>query len=309
MTASYTNPVLDRNFPDPFVLRANDRYYAYATNHGGLDVQLSESADLVHWSEPVNALPALPAWAARGWTWAPEVAPVPGGYAMYYVARHAASGLQCTGVATSARPEGPFEDRSSEPLVAMLELGGAIDASPFTDADGSRYLLWKNDGNAVTQPTILFAARLSDDGLRLASEPVELFRNTEAWEGHVVEAPFLWRHENLYYLFYSGNDFGNERYGIGFAVGASPLGPFIKWPLNPILRSSGDAAGPGHQCLVRDDAGDDWLVYHAWAPDRVGYAAGGARSMRLDRVTWERHVPAVRATSSEQPAPRVTRTR
>src|SRR5688572_2476041 len=45
----FTNPVIDRDFPDPDVLRVGDAYYAYATNAGGVNVQAARSPDLVRW--------------------------------------------------------------------------------------------------------------------------------------------------------------------------------------------------------------------------------------------------------------------
>src|SRR5215208_3639572 len=74
-SATFTNPVLDQDFPDPDVLKVNDVYYAYATNANDLNIQSARSTDLVHWEVLGDALPALPDWAVQtfGWAWAPEV--------------------------------------------------------------------------------------------------------------------------------------------------------------------------------------------------------------------------------------------
>ena len=42
-----------------------------------------------------------------------------------------------------------------------------------------RYLLWKNDGNAIGKPTYIYLQRLSADGMSLAGNAVALIRNTE----------------------------------------------------------------------------------------------------------------------------------
>ena len=39
-------------------------------------------------------------------------------------------------------------DMSTAPLIYQLSLGGSIDPSPFVDADGAAYLVWKADANA-----------------------------------------------------------------------------------------------------------------------------------------------------------------
>ena len=67
------SPVYEGDFPDPFVLVAGDRYFAYGTQTGDINVQVMESADLDKWEHRGDALPELPSWAARGHTWSPAV--------------------------------------------------------------------------------------------------------------------------------------------------------------------------------------------------------------------------------------------
>jgi beta-xylosidase len=299
---TYTNPVYASDFPDPFVLRVGETYYAYATNGGGATIQLLQSSDLVDWVYGTDAFGNLPAWATPGWTWAPEVATVPGGYAMYYTARHTESQRQCIGVATSSSPLGPFEDSSLAPLVCQLDQGGSIDASPFTDRDGRRYLYWKNDGNCCGQQTYLYVQRLSENGLQLIGEPKALIYNSEGWEGNLIEAPSVYRRGDKYYLFFSAADYGSDTYGVGYAYGYSPSGPFSKWKGNPILQSTGRVAGPGHQSILEDQNGQPWMVYHAWEQGNTGYP-NGQRSLRIDRIQFKDGVPKVFPTTSRQKAP------
>jgi beta-xylosidase len=299
---TYTNPVYASDFPDPFVLRVGKTYYAYATNGGGATIQSLTSTDLVNWTYTGDAFGNLPPWATPGWTWAPEVAVVPGGFAMYYTARHTESQRQCIGVAFSKTPDGPYEDSSPEPLVCQLDAGGSIDASPFTDRDGSRYLYWKNDGNCCGLRTYLYVQRLSSDGLKVQGEPKALIYNTEGWEGNLIEAPTVYRRGDKYLLFFSAADYGNDTYGVGYAYGSSPMGPFTKWTRNPVLKSAGRVAGPGHQCIVTDEAGQPWMVYHAWEAGNTGYP-NGQRTLRIDRITFKDGVPSVIPTTTRQTAP------
>ncbi len=58
---TYTNPVLDADWPDPDVVRVGDDYYLVASSFNrapGLPVL--HSRDLVTWEHVTNALPALP---------------------------------------------------------------------------------------------------------------------------------------------------------------------------------------------------------------------------------------------------------
>src|SRR5687768_3175515 len=42
-------PVLRADFPDPFILEHEGQYLAYATNAGGVNVQMASSTDLWTW--------------------------------------------------------------------------------------------------------------------------------------------------------------------------------------------------------------------------------------------------------------------
>jgi len=282
---SYLNPVLGGNFPDPFVLKVAGEYHLYATNGTQGNVQYATSADLVNWHLGKDALPILPGWARSGHTWAPEVIAVPGGFLLYYTVRDNATNLQCISVAFSGVPQGPFVDRSTGPLVNQSNAGGSIDASPFRDSDGQLYLYWKNDGNAVGQFTNLYVQKLTSDGLALLGEPMPLLFNSKLWEGSVIEAPTMHYEEKVYYLLYSAGDFASDLYAIGYATSSSATGPFVKDAENPLVFSQGSVAGPGHQCIVSDNSGASWLVYHAWTAPDIGDRVG-ARSVRIDPIKF-----------------------
>jgi arabinan endo-1,5-alpha-L-arabinosidase len=47
------------------------------------------------------------------------------------------------------------------------------------------------------------------------------------------------------------------------ARSTSALGPFVRDAQNPILAANSRFTAPGHNATIRDDAGRDWIVYHA----------------------------------------------
>jgi len=291
-------PVYKTNFPDPFIIEHQGEFLAYATNAEGFqaNVQMATSPDLLHW-EPLraggklhDAMPVLPSWAKPGWTWAPEVMKHGDQYLLYFTARERASDRQCTGVARSADPRGPFVSEAAEPLVCQRELGGTIDASPFLDKDGQLYLYYKADANAVRKPTEIFVQKLTPDGLRLTGNPVALLRNDEEWEAHVIESPTMVRQGDSYILFYSANHFGWEPhqrlspYAMGYARCQGPMGPCVDAPNNPILysynsREAGCLSGPGHQAVF-EAGGRQFVVFHAHA------ARGGCRNANKGRYMY-----------------------
>jgi beta-xylosidase len=270
------NPVYARDFPDPFVLKVGRTYDAYATNGDGSNVQTATSSDLVHWRRGPDALPKLGSWDFPGSTWAPEVVRHANGtYVLYYTA---SSGTQCVGRAVSKSPLGPFVDRFDGPLVCQKAAGGSIDP----DASGG-YLYWKNDGNSFGGRTHIWAQRLSADGLHLVGPRRAIESNgNQVWEGGVVEGPEMLRHAGRYYLFYSGGNFADDTYAVGYATCEGPLGPCTDAPENPILKTGCRAHGPGHNTFA-----DGRIVYHAWNP------AHTQRQLWISRLEWRNGKPRV----------------
>src|SRR4051812_15431777 len=105
---TYTNPVYDQYFADPFVLRHNGRYYAYGTGPttDGRPFPMLESADLIHW-EPRGGALIPPGGDAF---WAPEVAYHDNTFYLYYSAHGIEGRDHQLRVATSRDPLGPFKD-------------------------------------------------------------------------------------------------------------------------------------------------------------------------------------------------------
>jgi arabinan endo-1,5-alpha-L-arabinosidase len=282
---------IDQDFPDPDVIDVDGLYYAYATNTRAVNVQYATSPDLETWTVSLDdVFPELPAWAETGRTWAPDVAVLPDGrYALYFTAQERESGRQCIGVAVAAAPTGPFVSDEPEPLICPVGEGGAIDASSVVDVDGSRYLVWKNDGNCCGLDTWLRLSTLTADGLGIVGGPVDLIKQTEAWEGDLVEAPVIVRHDDQYALFYSANDYGGENYSMGYALAASIAGPYTKGdePLFTTALSGGSALGPGGQDVVVAPDGGDRIVYHSWDP------AFSYRGLIVSALEWPDGVPVV----------------
>lgn len=282
-----TAPAYSGDFPDPFVVRLRGRYYAYATQTGNINVQVMVSTDLSRWTHLGDAMPELPRWSSPGKTWAPAVLPREHGHALFVAVRDQASGRQHIALATARRPQGPFVDTLSTPFLSQVDRGGCIDPSLFVDHDATTYLVWKTDDDALGRPARLWGARLEPDGLSLAGPSVELLRQTEDWEMPRIEGPSLTRGEEGYYLFYGGGDWTSSGYATGYAIGESPLGPFTKATREASWMSSRKAAaGPGGAELFTDVAGGLRIAYHAWHPDRVGYEAGGARSLWIGKVRF-----------------------
>lgn len=303
---SYTNPVYDSDFPDPHVVRVDDAYYAYATDTGTSNVPVIRSTDLAAWEQVGDALPGLPAWAQPnfGNTWAPSVIQIGDSFVLYFVSRDKVADKQCIGVGVAEVPEGPFRDESDEAFICQADLGGSIDPFAFQDVDGKLYLYWKNDGNCCGKPVGLWVQRLSDDGLTLRGEPVELIRRDQAWEIPLIENPAVIERDGQYYLFYSANWWESQDYAVGYAVCETATGPCVKPQEGPIFQKTDEVRGPGGEAFVTDTYGNLWMTYHAWTGADVGYPRG-KRSLRIDPVSFDADgVPVINGpTSDPQPLP------
>jgi hypothetical protein len=289
--AATWEPTINRDFPDPTVLYSGGVYYAYSTQVSQYNVPFATSPDGEHWSPGYrDAMPTLAAWARFGRTWAPTVAENDAGdFVMFYAAQDAASGRQCIGEALSNAPAGPFTDTDADPVICDPSVGGDIDPDIFTDpTSGQSYLLWKLDGNVIGRPTSLWAVPLNPS-LKISGPQHELLTNDQPWQAGLIEGPDMFLQDGTYYLFYTGNAYYSPRYAIGFATCASPLGPCLDSPDNPVLVGAGGMSGPGSPSLFRGPAGLE-IAFSAWA-GTVGYANGGYRAMYTASVSFESGVP------------------
>lgn len=278
--APYRNPVVPGDNPDPSVLRVGDDYYMTATSSDwGPEFPMFHSRDLINWQPVASSLLARPEWAS-GRFWAPELTRQGDQFLLYYVAQKK-NGPLAVAVARSRRPEGPYLDLG--PLVAQP--AGSIDPVTVQDVDGKRFLVWKEDGNSRKLPTPIWAQPLSADGTKLEGTPSELIRNDQPWEGPLVEAPYLQRRGDYFYMFYAGNACCGDgcRYAVGVARAKNLLGPWEKHPQNPILAGNEVFKCPGHGSLVETPNGVTYFLYHAIRRDQGIYVG---RQAMLDQVEW-----------------------
>jgi arabinan endo-1,5-alpha-L-arabinosidase len=79
-----------------------------------------------------------------------------------------------------------------------------------------------------------------------------------------------------------------------------------------ILELGGNWVAPGHNSVIQDARGEQWLLYHAVDANRPRSKPGddinSRRVMLLDRLVWANGWPQLRRPSSgPQPAPAVRR--
>ncbi|HVF57099.1 MAG TPA: family 43 glycosylhydrolase [Pyrinomonadaceae bacterium] len=284
--ATYENPVIAGDFPDPSVIRVGEDYWATATTGGWAPhFPVLHSRDLVNWRYVGAVFSKAPSWV-KGDFWAPEISEDRGRFYVYYTARRddgpGKKGTLCVAVATADAPQGPYTDRG--PVVCQDI--GSIDAFALRDENDRRYLIWKEDGNDRNQPTPIWAQPLTEDGLKLTGKRKEILRNNAAWERHVTEGSFILRRGGWFYHFYSGNACCGRgcRYALGVARARKLLGPWEKNPANPILAANEEWQCPGHGDVVTTPDNRTFMLYHSYRQRADTFNVG--REALLDEITW-----------------------
>lgn len=291
----YHNPVFDRVFADPAVIGA-DAYYAYGTyNDWGQEferrlIPIVRSEDLVRWEYVGEAFEAMPDWRddPNLGLWAPDVVRLDDQFVLYYSYAKFGDPNPGIGVATAPDPSGPFDDQGKLLQSAEINVPNSIDPCPFV-ADRP-YLFWGSRRG-------LYGIALSGDGLRTVGDKFQV-------AGDGVEAAYVIEHEDRYYCFGSRGtccEGAESTYRVVVGRADSLTGPYVNRASEPLLDGPGttvlegneEFAGPGHCSVTQDDAGTDWLLYHAYERSEPWVGPVPRRVLMLDRLSWEDGWPAV----------------
>lgn len=248
------------NLADPTIFYDNGQYFLYGTG-SPKGFEVFQSPDLKTWTGPVgkkagHALTMGDSYGTNGF-WAPQIFKHNGKYYIAYTAN------EHIAIAESDSPLGPFTQKTIGPISGP---GKQIDPYIFEDTDGKLYLyhVRLQNGNRI------FVAPLKDDLSDIDTAATRECLHAELpWENDVKkdwsvsEGPTVVKHNGLYYLLYSCNDYQNPNYAVGYATSKSPMGPWTKNPANPILSHAQTGVnGTGHGDLFADKSGQLYYVVH-----------------------------------------------
>ncbi|MCA1590594.1 MAG: glycoside hydrolase family 43 protein [Acidobacteria bacterium] len=309
--STYLNPVYPHSFPDPFVLKVGNEFFAYCTGHwtDGNVFGVLHSPDLVSWTAVGGAM--RPLATDVPFYWAPEVTYVGGKFYLYYSVGNET--LMEIRVAESERPDCGFVDVG----VRMTYEEFAIDPHVFIDSDGSRYMFYATD---FLEHTHIGTGTVVDrmmDWHTLAGDPRPVTRAKYDWQvydprrkekgdvrWHTVEGPFILERKNRYYEMFSGGNWQNTTYGVSFAKSDRVLRD-DEWEqfadgekVFPVLRTIPERiVGPGHNSVVRGPNNRElYCVYHRWI--------GTGRVLAIDRMDFAgERIFVFGASDTSQPAP------
>lgn len=294
------NPVYEPVLADPSLVRAPDgTFYAFGTEDASPDwddcsetapVPIVASDDLVDWEYVGNAFSERPDWKDDGFVWAPDINYYDGRYVLYYAFSEWGDANPGIGVATSDTPTGPYEDHGCLFDSESIGVDNSIDPHFHVD-DGTPYLVWGSFNG-------IYLLELTADGLDYRPETKTLLA------GDAYEAPWIVERQGQYVLFLSTGlccEGLDSTYAVEVATADSLTGPYYDVDGTDVreydehnagtaaLASTDELVGPGHNAVVTDDGGTDWIVYHAYDADVGGYVCDEfpRRAMAIDRIVYE----------------------
>lgn len=266
----YVNPIIHADYSDPDVIRVGEDYYLVSSSFGYVPgIPILHSKNLTDWSlvgYALTSLQPLDRYATvqpgKG-VWAPSIRYHNGEFFIYYPDPDL--GIFVT---KASNIKGPW----SSPI--LVQAGkGLIDPCPLWDSDGKAYLVHAYAGSRASIKSILVVKQLSQDGLKVLSEPILVY------DGHsidpTVEGPKIYKRNGYYYIFAPAGGVTN-----GWQIvlrSRNILGPYER----KIVLEQGSTTinGPHQGAWVTTTAGDDWFIHFQ---DKYAYG----RIVHLQPVKW-----------------------
>jgi arabinan endo-1,5-alpha-L-arabinosidase len=282
---------------DPVMMRQGNTYYSFCT---GVQTPIRTSTDMHNWQYLGDVWPSGPpawTWTISGFDgniWAPDISYFNSKYHLYYAISSFGSRNSCIGLATrTTLGSGGWTDRGQVICTTESDNYNAIDPALFIDTNSTPTTYWLAfgsfwDGIKMRQidpnTGLLLASNLTLYSLAYNPNPSDP-------NEHPIEAAFLVYKEPYYYLFVSydyccqGTD---STYNVRVGRATSVTGPYYDRNGTPMLNGGGTQLtwstdqwkGPGHQAVVLNDNGKDWLLHHAYI------VPSGTAYLRIRRLFW-----------------------
>jgi arabinan endo-1,5-alpha-L-arabinosidase len=300
---------------DPSIVREGDMYYVFATtsNAGEGQLPIRCSHDLLAWKLCGHVFDKIPTWIheaspATKELWAPDVSYFQGTYHLYYA--YSAFGVNASGIALATNetldPKNPKYHWQDEGLVLKSTVSddfNAIDPNIVFDDKGQPWLSFGSFWGGIRMRRIdpITGKPASSDpklyslAARVMPPHPDPPKPGLPPDWQAVEAPFIVRHGDFYYLFVSfdlccrGTSstyrmmVGRSRTVTGSYVDADGK-PMLLGGGTQLLKPNGKWLGPGGESVLQRPEGDI-LVFHAYD------AVTGKPALQISILIWKEGWP------------------
>jgi arabinan endo-1,5-alpha-L-arabinosidase len=311
---------------DPSIMKQGDTWYVFATGKApqGGQFAIRCSTDLKNWRLCGQVFDAIPEWIHKDSPgtpelWAPDISFYKGEYRLYYA--YSLFGKNISGIALATNKT--LDPKSSDyrwvdkGLVLRSTAAddyNAIDPNFVVDAEGRSWLDFGSFWSGIKMRRLDDSGKLSKDDTKLYSlatraKPADAAPAKPGlppdWEA--IEAPFIVRHGDHYYLFVSWDlccRGVKSTYHTMVGRSNAITGPYVDEAGTPmmkgggteILRANDEWLGPGGESILLGSP-DDLIVFHAYD------AKTGKPALQISTIDWSTGWPRVALEQHHAPAP------
>jgi len=298
-----TLPQLDIH--DPVIAQENGRYYLFSTGPG---ITIYQSDDLVNWHYSDRAFAGEPTWAKQvsssfgGHLWAPDIIKHNDLFYLYYSVSAFGKNTSAMGVTVNKTLDNNSPDYKWQDQGIILQSVphrdsfNAIDPNIIFDKQGTP---WMSFGSFWGGLKIV---KLADNLTEIAQPQVwstiakldrPVFTNEAEPGAAQIEAPFIYRKGDYFYLFVSyglccrGDD---STYHLAMGRSKSVTGPYLDKNGKDMAQGGGTILlkgnkawpGLGHNSAYEFN-GKDYLVYHAYES-----SDNGLQKLKISEISWDK---------------------
>lgn len=167
---------------------------------------------------------------------------------------------RCIGAAISDKVAGVYHP-VNDFVQCNRTSAGAIDPSWFKDTDGSQYVVYKTEIPHNYLEIREVRSSGPKEGVQWAGNAQKLLKvDAQGYhDGGNMEAPYIFKRDNTYFLTYSTHFTGDGSYDVQYATAKKVTGPYTRVE-KPLLKT-GDSfgcniTGPGGASFYRDGKAD-----------------------------------------------------
>lgn len=289
---------------DPVMTKQGETYYLFSTDPG---IKIYSSNDMVHWQFSARVFASDPVWAKsvaptfNGHIWAPDIQLHEGRFYLYYSVsafgkNTSAIGLTINTTLDPTSPDYKWEDQGIViRSVPNRDLWNAIDSHVVVDDAGTPWMsfgsFWGGlklvklapDGKSIAEPQEWYS---------IAKRERSVLRDDRQPGPAEIEAPFIFRKGDYYYLFVSwdkccrGKD---STYKMMLGRSKDVRGPYLDKEGKDLAAGGGSLflggtpawPGVGHNGAYTFD-GKDYVVFHAYEA-----ADNGLQKLKIAEMSWD----------------------